>query len=493
MILLSSARAGFSGDSMSFSQLLAILKARKLLAISVFIITVLGTLVTSLLLPKTYTSTATLIINTKGVDPITGYSLQAMLLPGYIATQVEILESNKVGLKVVKSLNVASNPNAIEKFNESTDGKGDINLWFADLFAKNLEVEPSKESSTINVSYRHTDPKFAAEMANAYASAYLNTNLELKTDPAKEASSFFEGQVNELRNKVEVAQSKLSAFQKEHGITATEGRLDVELARLSDLSTQLVIAQAQSFDSQSRNNQLSKGRASESPEIIGNALIQGLKAQLVQAKTRLSEISQRLGTNHPQYQSALQDVESLSDGLQREIARTGSSVGQMARVSQQKESEIEAALAAQKERVLRLKSEQDEMAALVREFESAQRIYDNALLKLGQSSMESQSSQTDIAILNPATPALEPSSPKVLLNMFVSLFLGAMLALVFALFRELADRRVRSAEDIVSNLDEYLLADLTRNKISQPNNWFKKLLNKKKDKSFNSKYQFSTK
>ena len=166
MMSLSSARAGFSGDSMSFSQLLAILKARKLLAISVFVITVLGTIVTSLLLPKTYTSTATLIINTKGVDPITGYSLQAMLLPGYIATQVEILESNNVGLKVAKSLNVASNPNAVEKFNESTDGKGDINLWFADLFAKNLEVEPSKESSTINVSYSHADPKFAADMAN---------------------------------------------------------------------------------------------------------------------------------------------------------------------------------------------------------------------------------------------------------------------------------------------------------------------------------------
>lgn len=493
MMLLSSARAGFSGDFMSFSQLLAILKARKLLAISVFVMTVLGTLVTSLMLPKTYTSTATLIINTKGVDPITGYSLQAMLLPGYIATQVEILESSNVGLKVVKNLKVASNPNAVEKFNESTDGKGDINLWFADLFAKNLEVEPSKDSSTINVSYSHADPKFAAEMANAYAAAYLTTNLQLKTDPAKEASTFFEGQVDELRDKVETAQSKLSAFQKEHGITASEGRLDVELARLSDLSTQLVVAQAQTYDSQSRSSQLSNGRASESPEIIGNALIQGLKAQLVQAKSKLSEVSQRLGTNHPQYQSALQEVESINDSLQREIAKTGSSVGQMARVSQQKEAEIKTALATQKERVLRLKSEQDEMAALVREFDSAQRLYDNALLRLGQTSMESQSSQTDIAILNPAAPALEPSSPKILLNMFVSIFLGVMLALVFAMFRELADRRVRSAEDIESNLDVVLLADLTQNKTPHSSNWFKNLLNLKKEKPINPKYQFSTK
>lgn len=493
MMLSLSAKAGSNGDFMSFTQLMAILKARKILAFSVFLITVLGTLVTTLLLPKTYTSTATLIINTKGADPITGYTMQAMMLPGYMATQVDILESNNVALKVVKALKIEENISAVEKFTEATNGKGDINLWFADLFAKNLEVEPSKESNTINVSYSHADPNFAAEMANAYASAYLNTSSQLKSDPAKQASSFFESQIKGLRDNVEKAQSKLSAFQKEHGITAIEGRLDVELARLSDLSTQLVVAQSQTYDSKSKNNQINKGSASESPEIIGNALIQGLKSQLVQAKTKLSEVSQRLGTNHPQYQSALQDVESIRDSLQKEIAKTGSSVGQMARVSQQKEAEISAALAAQKERVLRLKSEQDEMAALAREFESAQRIYDNALLRLGQTNMESQSDQTDIAILNAATPPLEPSSPKVILNMFVSVFLGAILALVFAMFRELIDRKVRSADDIVTNLDVAVLADLTQIKNEKSNGWIKKLLKQKKEPPFNSKYQFSTK
>ena len=296
-----------------------------------------------------------------------------------------------------------------------------------------------------------------------------------------------------MRDNVEKAQSKLTAFQKEHGITAIEGRLDVELARLSDLSTQLVVAQSQTYDSKSKNNQINKGSASESPEIIGNPLIQSLKSQLVQAKTKLSEVSQRLGTNHPQYQSALQDVESISDSLQREIAKTGSSVGQMARVSQQKEAEVSAALVAQKERVLQLKSEQDEMAALTREFESAQRIYDNALLRLGQTNMESQSGQTDIAILNAATPPLEPSSPKVLLNMFVSVFLGAMLALVFAMFRELIDRKVRSADDIITTLDVALLADLTQHKTEKSDGWIKKLLTQNKQTPFNSKYQFSTK
>jgi polysaccharide biosynthesis transport protein len=481
---------------MSFSQLLSILTARKSLAIWIFTIIVLATIVISLLLPKTYTATATLIINTKGADPISGYSLQAMMMPGYMATQVDILESRNVALKVVRNLNLESNPNAKEKFEKATDGKGDINLWYADLFGENLEVEPSKESSVIDVSYRAADPDFAATMANAYATAYIDTSLQLKTDPAKQASAFFDNQLKSLRENVEKSQAKLSAYQKEHGITSTEGRLDVEMARLSDLSSQLVVAQAQTYDSNSRNSQLNRGSASESPEILSNGLIQGLKSQLVQAEARLTDVSQRLGFNHPQYQSALQDVENIRASIQKEIAKTSSGVGQMARVSQQKEAEIKASLAAQKERVLKLKSEQDEMAVLVRELDSAQRIYDNALLRFGQTSMESQSGQTDIAVLNSATPPLKSSSPKIILNIMVSIFLGAILATVAAMFAEVIDRRVRCAEDLSTNLNVPLLADLTNKKTFSFSDWLKSkslLKQNKNKKTLISKYQFSTK
>lgn len=479
---------------MSFSQFLAILKARKLLAISIFVITVLGTLVTSLLLPKVYTATATLIINTKSVDPITGYSLQAMMLPGYMATQVDILESQNVALKVVKALKIENNPSAVEKFNEATDGQGDINLWFADLFSKNLEIEPSKESNTINVSYSHANPEFAAEMANAYAGSYLKTNLQLKTEPAKKAAEFFDSQIQSLRQNVEQAQARLSAYQQAHGITATEGRLDIEMARLAELSSQLVLVQAQKYDNESRNRQLKSGSASSSQEVLTSSLIQNLKAQLVIAKNKLSALSKRLGVNHPEYQAALEDVESIRASIARETTKTTRSVGENANVSLKKEAGVQAALEAQKARVLKLKSEQDEMTALVREFESTQRIYDNALLKLGQSNLESESDQTDIAILNKAMAPLEPSSPKLLLNLFISIFLGGVLALLAAIIAELGNRKIRSAEDLSTTLEMDVLADLTSpadSSFTFP--WSTKKKQTKKNHSGLSQYQFYAK
>jgi len=89
---------------MSFYQFLIVLKVKKKIALFAFLVTVISAVVISLILPKTYESSTALVINYKGVDPITGYSAPSQLVPGYLATQVEIISSQNVALKVVDKL-----------------------------------------------------------------------------------------------------------------------------------------------------------------------------------------------------------------------------------------------------------------------------------------------------------------------------------------------------------------------------------------------------
>ncbi len=231
---------------MNFSQLLSILVARKWIFIWVFFVTIFVTTVISFLLPKTYTATASLVINSKGADPVTGFMLPASLMPGFMATQVGIIQSRNVALKVVDKLGVTKNPMAKTQFEKATKGEGDIRDWYADLFLQNLEVVPLRESNLVEISYQGADPKFAAALANAFSEAYISTNLQLKTEPARQAAVWFDQQIKGLRLNVEQTQAKLSAYQKEHGIAFAGERLDTESTRLSELSSQLVMAQAQS-------------------------------------------------------------------------------------------------------------------------------------------------------------------------------------------------------------------------------------------------------
>jgi polysaccharide biosynthesis transport protein len=146
-----------------------------------------------------------------------------------------------------------------------------------------------------------------------------------------------------------------------------------------------------------------------------------------------------------------------------------------------REGEIKAALEAQKQRVLKLKNEQDAVAVLLREVDSAQRIYDSALLRFGQTNLESQSGQTEISVLNPATPPLKHSSPKILINIVLSLFLGGLLAVGCAIATEMLDRRVRSADDLSQLLAVPVLAALVTPKPTFKE-WLNKLLNAKRAK-----------
>lgn len=470
---------------MGFSQLVSILIARKWIALWVISITVLVTTVVSFILPKSYTAAATLVINTKSADPITGVMLPSVMMSGYMATQVDIIQSRNVARKVVEKLGIARNPTAKMQFEKATKGEGDIYDWYADQFLQSLTVKPSRESSVVELSYSGADPKFAAALANAFSQAYIDTNLQLKIEPAKQASAWFDQQIKGLRLNVEKAQERLSSYQKEHGIAFSGERLDTEAARLSELSSQLVTAQAQTYSSNSRQAQLEKGGVDESQDVLSNSLIQGLKTQLAVAQAKLSDVSERLGTNHPQFKAVKAEVNNLEGLIKAETAKTSSSVGQVALASQQTEGEIVAALAKQKELVLKLKSEHDEMAVLQREVESAQRVYDMALQRLGQTSMESQSVQTDVYVLNPATPPLKHSSPKIFINILLSFFLGGLLAVAFAIVAEMLDRRVRSAEDLMKFTDLPLLADLSSPKQSKP--FFLTLINVFKNKKLNSR------
>lgn len=437
---------------MSFSQFLLILRARLWILVATLLVTVSVTVVVSLMLPKTYKATSSLLLNYKGVDPVTGLTMPGQLLPGYMATQVDIISSKNVALHVVDSLKLAQSGAVIAQFNEATKGEGTVRDWLAELLLAKLEIVPSRESSVVDISFKGGDPRFVASVANAFADEYQKISIQLKVDPMKKASVYFSEQTKLLRDNVEVAQSRLSKYQQEHGIVSLDNRLDVESNRLNDLSAQLVGAQGQSMEATSRQRMAQGGSGAESPDVAANPLIQNLKVNLGGAESKLAEVSQRLSPNHPQYQSARAEVDKLRADLQQQLKIASNSVGNNARILQQREGSVRTALAEQKAKVLELNRTRDEMGVLSKDVESAQRAFDVASQRFSQTKIEGQSDQSDISVLNPAVPPIKPSGPKVMLNAVLALFLGTMLGLGFSVLAEMLNRRLRSESDLADSL-----------------------------------------
>jgi polysaccharide biosynthesis transport protein len=442
---------------MTLQQFLLILRARYKIALFALLATVTTTLAVSLLLPKNYTASTEVVIDVKSPDPIAGMVLPALVMPGYMATQVDIINSDRVAQKVVKLLKLDQNPKVQEDWREATEGKGRIEAWLSAILQKKLDVKPSRESNVITINFKSNDPQFSAAIANAFAQAYIDTTIELKVDPARQYSQYFEGQVKQRREALEAAQAKLSDFQREKGIVLTDERLNYENQKLNELQSLLVATESQSADAKSKQK---SGGGDTLQDVMMNPLINQLKADVARSEAKLQEMAGNLGSNHPQYQRQQAELASLKQDLAAETRKVATAIGTSSRVSKEKEAEVRAAIEAHKKRILQLKEGRDEASVLQREVETAQRGYELVSQRLTQTHLESQSTQTNVSVLTPAEPPLEPSSPRVFLNTLLAIFLGTLLGVGVALMMELINRRVRSAEDLSEGLGVPVLVTL---------------------------------
>lgn len=446
---------------MSFQQFLTILRARYIVALLVMLGTVTLVIVVSLLMPNKYVATTTVLLDVKSPDPLISTSIAGMTMPSYMATQIDIITSERVAQSVVKMLKLDTNPQVREQWITATKGKGQLIVWLGKLFSRKLEAKPSRESNVITISYASEDPVFAATVANAYAQAYINTNLELKVEPARQNAQWFQERVASLRQDLEKAQGKLAEFQKQTGMVATGDKSrSFENSKIYELSNQLVLNESQSADTQSKKKHIGAGDTLF--EVMQNPVIVGLKAEINSREAKLQEASRNLGKNHPEYQAMESEIASLKQKLDSETKQIVSSINTANSINMQKGSELKATIESHKKEAIQESADRDQISVLENDVESAQKAYDLVVQRYTESNLQSQSNQTNISILNPASEPTDPSSPKIVLYTIISIFVGMLLGVGAALIAELLDQRVRTVESLQAATGVPLLVQFTQ-------------------------------
>jgi len=426
---------------MTLTQLFRAIRARWAIALGVFLFVVAASLTVGFMTKKMYTATATVVADTKA-DPVAGVAVITPVSTGYIATQVDIITSQRVAERVVKLLKWDQVPENLHDWQDATGGRGSPVTWLAIKLQKSLAVTPSRDSSVIEISMSWTDPKTAALLANTFAQAYIDTGVELEVDPAKQYATWFDERSRALRLDLQAKQKRLADFQAQTGIVlSTDGRLDIENARLAELSSQLVAIQAQRQDSQSRQHQA--GDTDSIPEVLQSPVIAGLKAELARSEAKLQDITANLGKNHPDYKTTTAEIAGLRSRIADETSKIVASLGSTTQVMMRRENDIRAALEAQKKRMLDLSQQRDEVAVLQDDVVTAQKTLDAVTQRLAQSNLESQTQQTNVVLLSPAVEPLFRSSPRYSLNLLMGMILGSILSVSLTVFLDLRDRRVR--------------------------------------------------
>jgi chain length determinant protein EpsF len=443
---------------MNLNTLLGILLARKWAIITTTLVAIIAAVVLILLTPKSYTASTDMLVDSRGSDPISGQTQPTRQIGAYIATQADIIRSRNVAIKVIKQLDLHNSPAMIKAAKLRGDSELD-QVRALGFLAQGLNVIPKRDSSVLTIAFKAQDPTLAAQLADAFAQAYMYTNLELRTEPAKQTTSWYNQQLTGLRTELIEKQNALSSYQEEHNIIATSDRLDLESTKLAELSSMLISVQNERQNAQSRSDLIAKTKRGElEARSLDNPQVQRLANDLAQARARLGELAKQVGENHPQYRQAQSDVDTLRQQMNRMLELISGSVKSSVELSQARENQLEAEVAVQKELVLQLSRNRNELTLLKQEADNAQSAYDAALARTAETRLESQIAAADVAVLNSAVVPARPTSPKPALTIVLACIAGLLLGIALALCWEWLDQRVRSVSDLEHALGLTVLA-----------------------------------
>lgn len=482
-------------DSVSGSQLLRMLGNRKLLIVFTALTTLAVALAVTLTQPRKYFAEATILVEVRDPQDEVDRQPNVRLEPNYMTTQLGILSSRRVaedavdklltqGIGMDMLLPPVTQPGIAAKAKKTVlewlqainvdvlqDDEAPKHLGPAnsetvvDHVLKHLAVDLTNNSRLMTVGYTDVNPETSSLIVNAIADAYVETRLAISQNPAKRIAEWMELQLVDFRERLTEAQDRLTNYQQEKGIVATDSRLDVEVAYLNSLTNQLVEAEAEAGNWRSRIDQIDRAVASGQPveaipEIYKNQVIQDLKSELAKKDSVVSELSAEYGERHPVFVAAKADADQIRRRLKQEIQATvqgvrGDQVSAVAR-----EEKLRAALDSQREKLLSLRQSRGDLPALVREVENAQSSYETALQEAQRFSLIGSLDETNAVILNRATTPSTHSSPKVKRNLLSSIGVGLLLGIVFALILESTQRRVRHSDDLRDLDDIPVLAEV---------------------------------
>ncbi|NBO77022.1 MAG: chain length determinant protein EpsF, partial [Betaproteobacteria bacterium] len=241
-----------------------LIKRRWAVLLSVWAVVMCTSAVVTALLPRQYLATASLVLDIKP-DPIAG-SYPGLVSNTLVTTQVDVLMSERVARRVIRNLKLLDQTALIAQWQAEAELQP-MDQWLLEMLRKRVEIRPSRESNVIQVSYRAMDAKAAAALANGFVQAYLDTAIELRVDPARQFSSFFNERSREARSALSSAQARLATFEVRQGLLVTDERLDVENARLAELSSQVAVAMGQRSDAASRLQAAQQRPLQELPDV----------------------------------------------------------------------------------------------------------------------------------------------------------------------------------------------------------------------------------
>ncbi|MDQ5988215.1 MAG: Tyrosine-protein kinase etk [Syntrophus sp. SKADARSKE-3] len=456
------------------------------------ILTVLAVIVVSVTIfsftaTPIYKATTRIIIDKENPKVVSIQEVMSVDSSGldYYQTQYKIIEGRAVVNEVIKRLNLEKN----EEFSPKMGWMGEIWSWIvypidyirsllktekpdpvpgsqlpgiAEPYSplvgrvtKMITVTPIRNSRLVDISFEAKDRVLAAQVANTIARSYIDLNLQAKLRATQDAVSWLNQQVEQEKKRVEQAEQALLRYKQEKGIV-TDFSSNVETItaqKLAELNRQVVEATSKRVEAETRFRQAkSMGDNNDAmgsiPEVLNNLLIQDIKRQEVEIYKKLSELSKRYGSNHPQIIALNNEMKTLNSRKASEIQRVVNALQNEYRVSLAREQSLKGSLNQQKGESLSMNQKAIDYTVLKREADMSREMFDLLIKRFKETSLTEDIRTGNIRVIDPAEIPKSPVKPKKAQNILLAIVVGLSMGVGLAFFLEYLDNTIKLPEEV---------------------------------------------
>ena len=393
----------------------------------------------------------------------------------FLKTQVDILQSRGLAMRVAQKLNLIGNPRLLRAQGLSAPAAGTPPELQRDatitLLLRSLMVKLPRDSRIVTISYVSADPDLSAQIANAYASEFIQANLQQKFDSSSYARNFLGDQLQEAKAKLEASERAVntyargaglintgsSAVQSADGTSTTNRGASVTSSSMQQLNSAANDATARRIEAEGKWRTVSSGTLLGSPVVLANPTVVALLSERAKVDADLSQDRARHLDDYP----TVLAKQAQLNALNQQLNATASNVRNSVRQEYQAALSTEQALKGQVERLKsETLSEQDlsvQYNLLAREADTNRQLYEGLLERYKTLNAMAGISLSNISIVDAAEVPKGPSSPNLIKNLLFGLLFGLGLAALLVFFRDQFDDAIRVPEDIEGKLGLPLL------------------------------------
>ncbi|WP_208347745.1 polysaccharide biosynthesis tyrosine autokinase [Pseudaestuariivita rosea] len=333
---------------------------------------------------------------------------------------------------------------------------------------KSIRIGRVGQSYVLSVGYVSHDPNLAANVANAFAQAYLDDQLNANLEATERTISWMQDQLAELAVSSQQAALAVERFRSANNLTATQGQL-VSEQRLDQLNTQLNLAEADAARAMALANRYENliEQANEGvidPRAVVNTTDDNRLAELeeryLNISNRLDDVIEQFGADHPQAQILTRQQAEMSDVLRQELARIFNEVSAQAAIEQARVDAIRNSVDQATSQTNAASQAQVELINMEKNAEAQSVSYENLRSRYEALLQQKNAPRINARILADAVPPRDVAAPRKSSVLMSSLVLGLLLGLGIVAMREFRERFFRTGDEIEDEVEQNFLGYL---------------------------------